>query len=47
MRYETDGLSVDIWNGWTEGYAIPPSVEDGNANLDWVKETVKAVKATP
>jgi len=47
VRYETDGLSVDIWNGWTEGYAIPPSVEDGNANLDWVKETVKAVKATP
>lgn len=47
VRYETDGLSVDIWNGWTEGYAIPPSVEDGDANLRWVRETVQAVKATP
>jgi len=46
-RYQTDGLSVDIWNGWTEGYAIPPSVEDGDADLEWVKETVRAVKAAP
>ena len=47
VRYETDGLSVDTWNGWTEGYAIPPSVEDGSTNLEWVKETVKAIKAVP
>lgn len=47
IRYETDGLSIDIWNGWTEGYAIPPSVEDGSVNLQWVKETVQAVKAVP
>lgn len=44
VRYETDGLSVDIWNGWTEGYAIPPSVEDGNVNMTWVRETVKAIR---
>ncbi len=47
VRYETDGLSVDIWNGWTEGYAIPPSVEEGDVNLRWVRETVQAIKATP
>lgn len=47
VRYETDGLSVDIWNGWTEGYAIPPSIEEGDVNLKWVEETVKAIKALP
>ena len=47
VRYQTNGLSVDIWNGWTEGYAIPPSIEEGRVNLDWVKETVKAVKVMP
>lgn len=45
VRYETDGISIDIWNGWTEGYAIPPSVEAGDINMTWVQETVKAVRA--
>ena len=47
VRYETDGLSIDIWNGWTEGYAIPPSVEDGDVDLRWVRDTVRAIKRTP
>lgn len=44
VRYGADGLSVDCWNGWTEGYAIPPSIEQGDVNLRWVRETVRAVK---
>ncbi len=47
LRYQTDGLSIDTWNGWTEGYAIPPSIEQGDVNLEWVKEAVKAIKAVP
>jgi hypothetical protein len=47
VQYETDGVSFDIWNGWTEGYAIPPSVEEGEVNFQWAKEAIQAVKAAP
>jgi hypothetical protein len=44
VKYETDGISIDIWNGWTEGYAIPPSKEDGTADFDWARDVVQTVK---
>lgn len=43
-EFATDGLTVDTWNGWTEGYAIPPSQEDGRTHLEWVRSTVAAVR---
>lgn len=44
VEFATAGLSVDTWNGWTEGYAIPPSQEDGDTHLDWMHDTVAAVR---
>jgi hypothetical protein len=35
MRYATAGVTVDTWNGWTEGYAVPPSRQDGDVHLRW------------
>jgi hypothetical protein len=46
VKYETDGISIDIWNGWTEGYAIPPSIEDGNADTVWAEDVIRTVKTT-
>lgn len=40
VQHGTGGLSVDTWNGFTEGYAIPPSQEDGPRLLHWVQDTV-------
>jgi hypothetical protein len=43
LEFATDGLTVDTWNGWTEGYAIPPSEEYGDVHLDWLRATVAAL----
>jgi hypothetical protein len=43
-RYSTDGLSIDCWNGWTEGYAIPPSVENGDVHMTWAADVIRAVR---
>jgi len=45
VRYGRGGISVDTWNGWTEGYAIPPSVEDGDVHLRWVQDVVRSLPA--
>ena len=45
VRYETAGLSIETWNGWTEGYAIPPSVEDGDTHMQWVRQVVAGLRA--
>ncbi len=44
VEFATAGLSIDTWNGWTEGYAIPPSRQDGDVHLKWVRATVKALR---
>jgi hypothetical protein len=44
VEFGTDGLSVDTYNGWTEGHAIPPSLEDGDTQLDWLHETIAALR---
>ncbi|MBV9469160.1 MAG: hypothetical protein JO316_19720 [Abitibacteriaceae bacterium] len=48
-RYGANGLSIDTWNGWTEGYAIPPSQEDSDVHLRWVREVLHSLpyKAPP
>jgi hypothetical protein len=43
VAHETAGLSIDTWNGWTEAYAIPPSVEDGDRLMRWATDVVEAV----
>jgi hypothetical protein len=45
MRNETAGLSIDCWNGWAEGYAIPPSKEEGDVNLKWITDVIQALQA--
>ncbi len=42
LHYETAGISFDCWNGWTEGYAIPPSIENGDLLFRWAQETIHA-----
>ncbi len=44
VEFGTAGLSVDTWNGWTEGYAIPPSEQDGDVHLEWVRATEAALR---
>jgi hypothetical protein len=44
VEFATAGLSLDTWNGWTEGYAIPPSREDGDVHREWARATVRAVR---
>lgn len=44
VRYGTGGVVVDCWNGWSEGYAIPPSVEDGDTHLRWVQDVIRSAR---
>jgi hypothetical protein len=30
-----DGITVNTWNGYTEGFAVVPTLEYGNANYSW------------
>jgi hypothetical protein len=39
------GLSVDYWNGYSEGSAIPPTLEDGDRHMRWLAEAVKLHRA--
>ncbi len=41
LQYQTAGISIDIWNGWAEGYAIPHSREEGSTNLLWVQDVLR------
>jgi hypothetical protein len=43
VEFGSSGLSVDTWNGYTEGYAIPPTEEDGDVHLKWLRGTIGAV----
>jgi hypothetical protein len=33
-----------VQRGYTEGYAIPPTQEDGDTHLEWVHETTAALR---
>jgi len=37
LEFATHGLSVDTWNGYSEGYCIPPTVEDGQRFMLWLR----------
>ncbi|GIJ56009.1 hypothetical protein [Virgisporangium aurantiacum] len=45
VEFGTGGVSVDYWNGYSEGSAIPPTEEDGDRHLRWLAETVKLHRA--
>jgi hypothetical protein len=45
VLYGTGGVSVDYWNGWTEGAAIPPSEEEGDAHSRWLADVVTRHRA--
>ncbi len=44
LQYASDGLTVDCWNGWTEGYAIPSSTENGDVHMRWVSDIVRRLR---
>ncbi len=33
-QYQTAGITLDIWNGFTEGYSFMPTTEQGEANYN-------------
>jgi hypothetical protein len=41
LTHQTAGISVDCWNGWTEGYAIPASHESGDTEFRWVRRVLR------
>jgi hypothetical protein len=43
-RYGRDGMCIDCWNGWTEGYGIPSTKESGEADMKWAKELTKEIR---
>jgi len=43
LKYQTAGISIDLWNGWAEGYSIPPSMEEGSTNLEWVQDVLRSL----
>lgn len=42
-RYGAGGLSIDTWNGWVEGHAIPLSQQDGEVHLRWVRDVLSSL----
>jgi hypothetical protein len=45
VEFGKDGLCFDYYNAYTEGAAIPPTIEDGDRHLQWAKATVAANRA--
>ncbi len=44
IAFGTAGINIDCWNGWSEGYGIPPTLEAGDTDLRWAKGCVEALK---
>jgi hypothetical protein len=42
LEFGNAGLSVDYWNGYSEGSAIPPTIEDGDVHVRWLREVIAA-----
>lgn len=43
LKYQTDGVSLDCWNGFTEGYAFTPTKEDKNSNYELARTVLKQI----
>jgi len=43
-RFGEGGLSFDCWNGYTEGFVIVPTKEDGTKIFEWAKELIEKYK---
>jgi hypothetical protein len=44
LEFGVSGVSVDTFNGYTEGSAIPPTEEDGDVHHEWLREIVATVR---
>jgi hypothetical protein len=44
LEFGRDGLSVDTFNAYTEGSVIPPTVEEGDVHLAWLRDIVAALR---
>jgi hypothetical protein len=44
LEFASGGLTVDTFNAYTEGSAIPPTVEDGDAHRRWLRDIVAALR---
>jgi len=40
LKYSNKGISFDVWNGYTEGYEIVPTVEEGDRIYQWAKGVI-------
>lgn len=40
LFYPHKGVSFDVWNGYTEGYTIVPTTEDGDRIYVWAKDII-------
>ncbi len=43
-RFGRDGMCIDCWNGWTEGYGIPPTKEAEDADIKWAKKLTAVIR---
>jgi hypothetical protein len=44
LEFASAGLSVDTWNGYSEAHAIPPTIEDGDTHLRWLRGIVETLR---
>lgn len=40
VKFGNAGFSVDYWNGYSEGAAIPPTKEDGDVHQRWLADVI-------
>jgi hypothetical protein len=43
LQYPNQGVSFDCWNGYSEGYAIVPTVEDGMRIYNWAVSIISGL----
>ena len=41
--FETAGISLDTWNGYTEGYVFVPTEEYGYTDYNWGKSVIQSI----
>ncbi len=46
ISYPNVGVSFDCWNGYTEGYAIVPTIEDNERIYNWANSIVSYISPT-
>ncbi len=45
-KYQTAGISLDVWNGFTEGYAFAPTIQNQSENYNLAKRLFSYITAS-